>query len=357
MTAVRILNLFALTALATLLTTLAPQPVQALEHRGLQFGRRHQHAHIAENALIKKRSNSKKCRARPTSSSSASPTATPSPTSTHKDNSPPQPTTTKDSKPAPKPTQPAQPPSSGGGLFSKKIGLAWADGDSDYLLQFKGQVGWMYNWGAGKPSNADKAGIPYLPQAWGWKDGAAFLSAAKSSNAPLFPTINEPNEGGQANMDPGSGVAFWKQYVKPIRDMGKKVTSPATSSNPNGLTWVKNFKSQCGECDWDYTAIHWYDVTFDKFKTYCETWHDAFGKDIIITEFALQNFNGGDQPSLGDVYSFFSQAIPYLESTPWIVGYAPFGFIEPPTGIQPNMNLVNGGGSLTGLGSFILGKA
>jgi len=358
MTAVRILNLFALTALATLLTTLAPQPVQALGTHGTQFGRRHQHAHLAENQLIKKRANSKKCRARPTSSSSASASPSPAPTSTHKGAPAPAPTSTKSPKPSPQPTP--SPPSGGGGNngghFSKKLGLAWADGSASYLEQFKGKVGWMYNWNADAPSNIDKVDFPYLPQAWGWRNGADFLKVAKNSDAPFFLTINEPNEGGQANMDVGAGVSFWNQYVKPIQNMGKKVTSPATSSNLNGLVWVKQFKQQCN-CDWEYTAIHWYDTTFEKFQKYCNDWHDAFGKDIIITEFALQNFNGGGQPSLDEVYAFFSQAIPWLESTPWIIGYAPFGFMAPPTGIQPNMNLLNGGGSLTGLGSFIVGKA
>jgi len=359
MAATRILNLFALISLATLLTTFGTQPALALERRASPLGRRSQHHHLAENQLIKKRSSSKKCKARPSSSAPAppAPTTTDSPKPTTK------PTTTQKSSPKPTQSQPSgggggggDGPSSGPVQFKHKLGIAWADGGADYLLDFTGKVGWFYNWGADAPPLTDKLGAPYLPQAWGWKDGAEFLKVSLKSDAPLFLTINEPNEGGQANMDVGSGCSFWNQYVKPVQNQGKKIASPATSSNPKGFDWVVQFQKQCG-AHWDVTALHWYDTTFDKFKDYVEKWHNQFNTPIIITEFALQNFNGGGQPSLGEIYDFFGQAIPWLESQDYVIGYAPFGFMAPPTGINVNMNLLTGGGSPTSLGGFILDKA
>jgi Glycosyl hydrolase catalytic core len=103
-------------------------------------------------------------------------------------------------------------------------------------------------------------------------------------------------------------------------------------------------------------------------------WYKSFGKPILITEFALQNFNGGDQPTSEEIFSFMDQAITWMNSQDYILGYYPFGkhsrtfgfqkyssfcigFMEPPTGINANMNLLNGDGSLTSLGSFILDKS
>jgi len=157
-------------------------------------------------------------------------------------------------------------------------------------------------------------------------------------------------------MDVGTGCSTWNQYVKPVQNQGKKIASPVTSSNlKTGLPWVVQFKKQC-KADWDITAVHWYDTTFEKFKDYVTLHHTTFGKPVIITEYALQNFNGGGQPSLGEIYDFFGQAIPWLESQDWVIGHAPFGFMAPPTGINVNMNLLTGGGSPTALGGFILDK-
>jgi len=345
MISTRILNLFALIALATLITTLAPQPVVALAgpgSRAVTFGRQHLHARVAENKL-KKRSSSKKCRARP-----SPPVA---PTSSHHD-APQQPTTTAKA-PAPTQTHSSGSPT---GILGSKLGLAWADGNADYIKNLAG-VKWLYTWGATCPSKAKDLGMACLPQLWGWKNKGAFDEAAKTANPPLFLTFNEPQEPGQANMDVGSGVSLWKQSVKPLTDKGHKVCSPATSSNPNGLTWVKNFKEQCPECTWDYTCIHWYDTTLDKFQNYVKLWHETFGKPILITEFAAQNFNGGPQPNSGQVFSFMEQAVSWLNSQSYVIGYAPFGIMAPPTGINANMNMLNGDGSLTALGRDVLGRS
>jgi len=237
-----------------------------------------------------------------------------------------------------------------------KLGVAWADGGASYLSNLKG-INKMYTWTEKCPGDAAADGFTCLPQLWGWKNAQAFEKAAKTANPPVFLTYNEPQEKGQSNMNVGSGIKLWKQALKPLRDRGHKLCSPATSSNPNGLTWVKNFVKKCPECEFDYTCIHWYDTTFEKFKDYVNLWYTTFGKPILITEFALQNFNGGDQPSLSQVRSFYSQAIPWLNDNPNVLAYFPFGFMAPPTGINPNDNLLNEDGSLTELGSLVLNKA
>lgn len=162
-----------------------------------------------------------------------------------------------------------------------KLGAAWPDGDDSALSKLKGinkyvpppdflhpiydSCNRMYTWTESCPDNAERDGFTCLPQLWGWKNKNAFDKVAKKANPPLFLTFNEyfssilplmhsltlvhrPQESGQSDMDVWSGISLWKQSLKPLHDRGHKLCSPATSSNPNGLTWVKDFKKNCPEC-------------------------------------------------------------------------------------------------------------
>jgi len=360
MASARLLNLLALTLLATLLTTLGNQPAQALEPRSVQFGRRAHHHQLAGNQLLKKRSNSKKCRARPS-------TGNPAPTSTDKGSSQPAPTKGNDPQPTqthssggsthPPPPPPPPPPSSPskGGMFKTKLGLAWAQAP-DELYNFPG-VGWMFDWTTYEPPAASKLGITYCPQLWGRKNLDAFKKATKNSNYECYFGFNEPNEEGQANLGVDDAIGMWREAITPLKKQGKTIMSPVTSSNPNGLEWVRQFKDKCGsDCDWDITNLHWYDTTPEKFKKYCMDWHKAFGKNVIISEFAAQNFNGGPQPTSGQVWAFFAAVIPWLEAQDWIEGYAPYGFMKP-LNINQNMELLGGDNKPNALGKWIINAA
>jgi hypothetical protein len=110
----------------------------------------------------------------------------------------------------------------------------------------------FYNWTPKFSSitSALDSGITFIPQLWGWNQQSEFDEVAKTSNAPLFLGMNECNEPGQSNMSPESGIELWKQSMKPLRDRGKLVGSPAMSGNPNGIKWMQEFSSKCGsDCD------------------------------------------------------------------------------------------------------------
>jgi len=236
------------------------------------------------------------------------------------------------------------------------LGVAWPDGDASYLQNLKG-INKMYTWSETCPDNSADMGFTCLPQLWGSRNADAFQKAAEKVNPPVFLTFNEPQEKGQANMDVDTGVKLWRQYLKPLRDKGHSLCSPATSSNPNGMDWVQSFVKQCPDCEFDYVCVHWYDTTLQKFQDYVNLWHDTFKKPIMVTEFAPQDFNGGGQPSADDVRSFYEGAIPWLNEQSFVLSYFPFGLMVPPTGINPNDNLLNKDGSLTELGSLVLSKA
>ncbi|THH33735.1 hypothetical protein EUX98_g414 [Antrodiella citrinella] len=376
MAAGKLLNLLALTALALLASSLGPAPVNALSTGHIQHARHIQHAQ--EVASKRKRDTSQRCKPRPSSSAPASTTASSSAapsaskdavvTSTSHTAAPSQPPKSSaappksSAAPAPPKSSPAPPsnnaPTSLLSTSGGKFGLGWPNGDQPNILKnfVTSRVHSMYTWSPSCPSNTE--GLKCMPMMWGDKDAAAMPAllaneATDNNNLVLF--INEPNEPGQSNMTPQHACDLYHQYLKPAEARGYKFIMPATSSNPNGLTWVQNFRSCCTDCDgFVGTAIHWYDTTLEKFQTYVNLWHDTFGMPIYITEYALQNFNGGPQPSAAEVTAFHLAAAAWLESQSFVETYMPFGVMTDMSGVNDANRLMNSDGTPTALGTALL---
>lgn len=50
-------------------------------------------------------------------------------------------------------------------------------------------------------------------------------------------------------MSPQDAVNVWLDAIEPLKNQGYALVGPVTSSNPNGLTWMKEFYSICnGRC-------------------------------------------------------------------------------------------------------------
>ena len=126
-------------------------------------------------------------------------------------------------------------------------------------------------------------------------------------------------------MSPEEAVKLWQEHIQPKKDLGYKLVSPATSSNPAGKEWMQKFYDQCQGCTFDAQAVHWYDIHAQDFIDYVSDYHDRFGYPVFITEFADQNFNGGAQASMDDIWAFKAAVTPFLENTDWVLGYFPFG--------------------------------
>ncbi|KAI0692653.1 glycosyl hydrolase catalytic core-domain-containing protein [Cytidiella melzeri] len=357
----KVANLLAITWLALLTFPSTFTPAMALSAGHQHLNRQLPHGQVAKRTAAK-RDNSKRCKPKSSSSSPTSTsvlsTATQAPSQTIVDvsSSTESVPTSSTSSQTPAPTSTSQSATSANG--SGKIGLAWPNGpDSSLQYYATPSVGWIYSWGPSNPDPSHKYALEYMPMLWGTKQIEQFDQTVKAGYANYVLGFNEPNEVGQSNMDPTYAASVWKEHIEPKRALGYKTCSPATSSNPNGYTWVQNFLKACdGGCTFDMVCVHWYDVKFEDFQTYVEKWHDGFGKDIMITEFACQNFNGGAQPSDGEIWSFYQQAMPYIMNTPWIRAAFPFGFMPSMGNVNPADQLMNAGdGKPTALGAYIIG--
>jgi len=197
-------------------------------------------------------------------------------------------------------------------------------------------------WAAIIPDSVKNSGIPASIMLWGTDSDRinTFLQYAKPGYATHVFGFNEVNEPTQAYMSVSDAISAWYSYIRPLADQGYTLGSPCTTSAPDGFDWMTSFLNQCGgDCHVDEIALHWYDVHFADFQTYVENWANAFKKPVRITEFACQNFNGGAQPSMDDIWSFTTQAIAWLESYDPCLTYAPFGFMDDMYNVNENDKL------------------
>jgi len=319
------------------------------------------------HALARRKTNAHKkrqrCQQRP-----VSPNSTPAPQETgtpnnvaadiyvggdNNNNNPSNPTTT---PPPPANTGTYTPPAVGG---DRKLIVAWPNAQEDHISEFfTGKAGYYYNWSPNK-APGDPGNLRFCPMLWGDKPGenmiGKFTELVKPGYADCVLAMNEVNEPSQAFMDVGTGLWMWNTYIAPLKDQGYSILgSPATTSAPNGLVWIMDFLSQVPVKP-THICVHWYDVGFDNFKTYVENYRSNTGYlPILITEFACQNFNGGAQCSEGEVWQFVHAAVAWMDSTDWIHGYAPFGFMRQMQGVNDLNRLMTMEGHPTPLGSYFI---
>ncbi|KAJ7831187.1 hypothetical protein B0H14DRAFT_2805122 [Mycena olivaceomarginata] len=128
-------------------------------------------------------------------------------------------------------------------------------------------------------------------------------------------TLNEPDING---ITPQQAADWYKQNINPMR-------SPAVTASQNpgqGLDWLQQMLDACaGQCFFDYINLHHYGATFDQFKAHVEDANTRFpGKQIVVTEFALQNPAGGQ----ADQVAYYKQAFAFLDAAPFVEMYFPF---------------------------------
>jgi hypothetical protein len=246
------------------------------------------------------------------------------------------------------------PPSSAGSpTGTGKVGLAWANGNDPSLQNFKtDRVTWLYTWSPDCPSQSAALGFICIPMLWGPSQVSDFQNLVVQGYANTVFGFNEPNEGGQSNLQPDEAAQLWQQYIDPLKNQGYKLISPATSSNPNGIVWMNSFFSSCGGCQFDGVAVHWYDVGSQSFIDYINLWYTTYNKDIWVTEFACQNFNGGAQCTGDEITAFMTTVTQYMDGQSWVVGYAAFGVMVDMQGVNQLDSLMNSDGTPTALGEL-----
>lgn len=344
----RLLPLVAYSTFAIFMLALLATPTNALSGEPhIRVGRGH-------DSIAKRRRNpvkrAKRCRPKSASlvSSSAEPTSTPAAPAVPATTAPE--TTKAQSTPAPVST-----PASSGGSH-KKLLLAWPNGDTDLEKYAYGtNVAGLYSWGPWKPRNADALGIKFFPMLWGFKQEGDFKAQVSTDNCGLIFGMNEPNQDGQSDMSAAAGATLWNTLVRPLKEKGCQLVSPATTSAPSGKKWMQDMINACGgDCGFDYIGIHWYGTSISEFKAYVDDFYATFGKPLIISEYACQNFAGGAQCSKDETNTFHYTMAAWFDNHPGVHMYAPFGFMHDMVNVNYDNQLMGSDGSPNDLGKYYL---
>jgi len=325
----------------TLLCSFTPSQTLALsinpDHLARQLPNHHGIAKKKRGANVKRcKPNSSSPASQPTGYSSPAP----QPTSTPKEN--PSSSSTQPPTTVVSPTStPTYTPTGRG-----KVGIAWNFGDDKRLalITASTRVSIIHLWSAYIPTTvaaAGSSGIAISIMLWGntpdYIDSFAKLAQPGYATHAYGP--NEVNQYDQANLDVDTTIHLWFTYIQPLADKGYTLGGPVTTSAPDGFTWMTDFVNKCGaDCKMSEMPLHFYDTTFEKLEAYVEKW-SAFKIPMRLTEYACTNFNGPDQPDLGQVWDFTVKAINYFENNPQVLSYAPYGWFESMGNVDPNNQL------------------
>lgn len=372
----RLIPLVAYSTFALFVLVLMATPTNALAHEG--------HVNVARghDSIAKRKRNpvkrAKRCRPKTTSLVAASASSTysiASSTSTSRASAAavttshssaqaaatPEPTTTKAATTSTRSSSSAAAVSTsvstgGGSTSGKKLLLAWPNGPTNLdKFQYGTNVAGIYTWSPWKPDNCK---IPFFPMLWSGKQKSDFTSQvinAKTTTPELVLGFNEPNQGDQSNMSAADGAALWQQMILPLKAKGAKLVSPATTSAPSGKTWVQDMNKACGgDCGFDYIALHWYGTSITEFKAYVDDWYKTFGKPLIISEYACQNFSGGAQCTKDETNTFHYTMGAWFDQHPGVAMYAPFGYMADMNNVNYDNQLMASDGGPNDLGSWYL---
>ena len=240
------------------------------------------------------------------------------------------------------PAQSSPAPSSGGsnsGSSSSngKRGLAYNTGGPNLdIFESYSTITWAYNW------DSDPGSLPsqfqYVPLLFSGESmhTAQWASNVGKATGPVkyLMSFNEPDMTtavGGSQMDVGSAVSAFQQYMSPYASKGYKLGSPAVSNGqgtnpatgqPEGLDWLKPFLQQCSGCPIDFAPVHWYGCNngcpvqndIDSFKSTVQAAIAATNLPVWVTEFQC----------LGDAGTFLNEVLPWLDGQQSVERYSYF---------------------------------
>lgn len=243
-------------------------------------------------------------------------------------------------------------PSTGRLLANKpKLGLAWPNGGSMNITHFMTKkVSWFYSWDATPGFSPVPENITFCPMLWGQNKISHFkkhvlgnINSANNAGKCVL-GMNEVNQQNQAKMSEGEACSMMRENIMPLKAHDFYVVSPVTTNAPSGMKWMKNFRKQCSDV-WnmvDAVAVHYYGTNTTEFKQYVSEWHDTFNKPVWVTEYACQDFNGGEQCSDSEVYSFHMEMAIWFDKQNFVEAYAPFGVMQNLQGVNKANSLQEG---------------
>jgi len=209
-----------------------------------------------------------------------------------------------------------------------KRGLCWpfynSPLDPAKLNDGKGSVNLIYDYETFAPPSSNGAGgLNFIGmQRCLDCDSSPIAQLATRQKQLGFSTLFTLNEPDINNITPQQAADWYKQNINPL-PIKKALPAITASTQPGqGFEWLQQMLTACaGQCFFDYVNLHHYGATFDQFQQHVQQAESLFpGKQIVVTEFALQNPPGGQ----ADQVAYYKQAFAFLDADPNVAMYFPF---------------------------------
>jgi hypothetical protein len=256
---------------------------------------------------------------------------------------------------------------SGSRSVGRKRGLGWPwDQPGSHFKLYEphaaaGKISWFFNWECWVPDGVP-AGMEWIPcvrtasNAREQLDG--FLTDIiqnRGIKTTALLGFNEPEIPDQANMSVEEAVQLWRDVVVPVkRKFGLRLGSPSMSSDVGrSKPWLNSFLSQTqaqGGSEVDFVVVHWYGPHFGDMRAFLEDMHHTYGLPLWVNEFACSTMGNGEAPA-SQVGAFMREAVPWLDSCPWVERYAYFGNKDVGSWVGRGSNFTEDAGAGAGAGA------
>lgn len=242
-------------------------------------------------------------------------------------------------------------------FYVSKKGLALGGDMSDKVSLSKLNCSWYYNWSTDAFNNSIDAGVQHIPMMWGGGDDNKEAMASFTTTANYILGFNEPDIGGQANMEFCEGIDVWNEYISPLK---LRKVSPAPAAPGGDSKWLERFMKGDYKCkkpdgtwgvyndylddatktwvdgkedDVDAVVLHYYRNVIDLnglLKAVKTLWN-KYHKPIWITEMSVFGMKGmgeydhsynipSERKKMADFVSGMIEnmdAVPYVERYCW----------------------------------------
>jgi len=217
---------------------------------------------------------------------------------------------------------------------------------------------WIYNW----QTEIQSGDVPeFIPMIWsGHFATSEIISSLKKSRAPALLGFNEPDLESQANMTVEEAIRLWPRLM----ETGLRLGSPSPAEGYcDGGCWLDRFMKEADKRGYrvDFIALHWYwDIrgkdAVPNLRKFLEGAYARFQKPVWLTEFGAMEQEGTPPLTEPEVAAFVREAIPMLESLPFLERYAWFATYTKKWKLYPASSLVDENGSLTVIGRAYAGE-
>jgi len=207
----------------------------------------------------------------------------------------------------------------------QKIGIgAYPVHGEEQLAGDLSEIGasWFYTWQA----NSSSAYGGFVPMIW----SGDLIDEAAGASGDVMLAFNEPDWHDQADMTVEEALSFWPALMR----TGKRLGSPATTSgNETGPgSWLGRFMNGAKERGLriDFIAVHDYASEPDvaAFRRRLERIHDAYGRPIWVTEWALADFSDAGRFSRDEQLQYLEAGSEMMDDLPFVERHAWFGIYD-----------------------------